>query len=69
MILLVNKYKFFVLIVDDKRLLNFLFGCKNSIERCKLILERYYSARTALPEFFAARDPMAGDIQESCDAV
>ncbi|KAJ8684186.1 hypothetical protein QAD02_019978 [Eretmocerus hayati] len=54
---------------DDKRLENFLFGCKNSLERCKLILETYFSARTALPEFFAARDPLAQDIQESCDAV
>ncbi|XP_043467223.1 alpha-tocopherol transfer protein-like isoform X1 [Leptopilina heterotoma] len=55
--------------MDDKRLENFLFGCKNSIERCKLILERYYSARTALPEFFANRDPLAKEIQECCKSV
>ncbi|XP_051158078.1 alpha-tocopherol transfer protein-like isoform X2 [Leptopilina boulardi] len=54
---------------DDKRLGNFLFGCKNSIERCKLILERYYSARTALPEFFAARDPLTKEIQDCCKII
>lgn len=55
--------------MDDKRLGNFLFGCKNSIERCKLILERYYSARTALPEFFAVRDPLIKEIQDCCETV
>ncbi|XP_011505041.1 PREDICTED: alpha-tocopherol transfer protein-like [Ceratosolen solmsi marchali] len=55
--------------MDDKRLEHFLFGCKNSIERCKLILETYFSARTALPEFFYNRDPLACDIQQNCDVV
>ncbi|XP_001604771.1 alpha-tocopherol transfer protein-like [Nasonia vitripennis] len=55
--------------MDDKRLEHFLFGCKNSIERCKLILETYFSARTALPEFFANRDPLARDIQDNCDVI
>ncbi|XP_015585582.1 alpha-tocopherol transfer protein-like [Cephus cinctus] len=55
--------------MDDDRLEKFLFGCKNSVERCKHMLERYFSARTALPEFFAARDPLSNDIQECCDAV
>ncbi|CAB0036247.1 unnamed protein product [Trichogramma brassicae] len=55
--------------MDDKRLEHFLFGCKNSVERCKKILETYFSARTALSEFFAARDPLARDVQQSCDVV
>ncbi|XP_063972270.1 alpha-tocopherol transfer protein-like [Diachasmimorpha longicaudata] len=55
--------------MDDARLEKFLFGCKNSIERCKLILERYFSARSALPEFFENRDPLGHDIQDCCDAV
>ncbi|XP_058802501.1 alpha-tocopherol transfer protein-like isoform X2 [Phymastichus coffea] len=55
--------------MDDKRLEHFLFGCKNSIERCKMIIETYYSARTALPEFFANRDPLARDIQDCCDSI
>ncbi|KAK2583869.1 hypothetical protein KPH14_001143 [Odynerus spinipes] len=55
--------------MDDDRLGNFLFGCKNSIERCKLILERYFSVRTALPELFAVRDPLAQDVQDCCDAI
>lgn len=54
---------------DDTRLERFLFGCKNSIERCKLILERYFSVRTAIPEFFAVRDPLAREIQECCEAM
>lgn len=55
--------------MDDTRLERFLFGCKNSIERCKLILERYFSVRTAIPEFFAVRDPLAREIQECCEAI
>ncbi|XP_076241573.1 alpha-tocopherol transfer protein-like [Calliopsis andreniformis] len=55
--------------MDDARLERFLFGCKNSLERCKLILERYFSVRTALPEFFAMRDPLLEDIQECCEAI
>ncbi|XP_024869429.1 uncharacterized protein LOC112453102 isoform X2 [Temnothorax curvispinosus] len=50
--------------IDDAKLERFLFNCKNSIERCKLILERYYTVRTSLPEFFAARDPLSQDIQD-----
>ncbi|KOC70981.1 Alpha-tocopherol transfer protein-like [Habropoda laboriosa] len=55
--------------MDDARLERFLFGCKNSIERCKLILERYFSVRTAIPEFFAVRDPFAREIQECCESI
>ncbi|XP_012534312.1 alpha-tocopherol transfer protein-like [Monomorium pharaonis] len=51
--------------IDDDKLGKFLFNCKNSIERCKLILERYYTVRTTLPEFFAVRDPLSKDIQDS----
>ncbi|XP_014219813.1 alpha-tocopherol transfer protein-like [Copidosoma floridanum] len=55
--------------MDDKRLEHFLFSCKNSLERCKMRLEIYFSARTALPEFFSDRDPMGRDIQDCCDNV
>ncbi|XP_029044429.1 alpha-tocopherol transfer protein-like [Osmia bicornis bicornis] len=55
--------------MDDVRLERFLFGCKNSLERCKLILERYFSVRTAIPEFFAIRDPLSQEIQECCEAI
>ncbi|XP_011165153.1 alpha-tocopherol transfer protein-like [Solenopsis invicta] len=51
--------------IDDDKLERFLFNCKNSIERCKLILERYYTVRTSFPEFFAARDPTSQDIRNS----
>ncbi|XP_032691501.1 uncharacterized protein LOC116854074 isoform X4 [Odontomachus brunneus] len=55
--------------MDNGRLERFLYGCKNSVERCKLILERYFSVRTSLPEFFAVRDPLSRDIQDCCDAI
>ncbi|XP_071570703.1 alpha-tocopherol transfer protein-like [Temnothorax nylanderi] len=55
--------------IDDAKLERFLFNCKNSIERCKLILERYYTVRTSLPEFFAARDPLSQDIQECFNTI
>ncbi|KYQ46219.1 Alpha-tocopherol transfer protein-like protein [Trachymyrmex zeteki] len=55
--------------IDDNKLERFLFNCKNSIERCKLILERYYTVRTSLPEFFTARDPLSQDIRDSFNRV
>lgn len=55
--------------MDNDRLEKFLYGCKNSIERCKLILERYYCVRTSLPEFFAVRDPLSRDAQECFDTI
>ncbi|XP_031842533.2 alpha-tocopherol transfer protein-like [Nomia melanderi] len=55
--------------MDDARLERFLFGCKNSVERCKVILERYFSVRTAIPEFFSMRDPLSEDIQRCCDST
>ncbi|KYN39545.1 Alpha-tocopherol transfer protein-like protein [Trachymyrmex septentrionalis] len=55
--------------IDDIKLERFLFNCKNSIERCKLILERYYTVRTSLPEFFAIRDPLSQDIRDSFNII
>ncbi|KAG7190770.1 hypothetical protein KM043_006841 [Ampulex compressa] len=55
--------------MDDARLERFLFGCKNSIERCKSIMEKYFQARTVLTEFFSARDPLGQDIQECCETI
>lgn len=55
--------------MDDSRLEHFLFGCKNSMERCKIILEQYFTVRTALTEFFAVRDSLAPEIQDCCNAI
>lgn len=55
--------------MDDKRLEHFLFGCKNSVERCKQILEKYFSVHTMLPEFFAVRDPYSQEIQDICGVM
>ncbi|KAL6445570.1 hypothetical protein ACFW04_000839 [Cataglyphis niger] len=55
--------------IDDGKLGRFLYNCKNSVERCKLILERYYTVRTSLPEFFTPRDPLSQDIQDSVGVV
>ncbi|XP_069691387.1 retinol-binding protein pinta-like [Periplaneta americana] len=49
---------------DSQCLLNFLRGCKFSLERTKSKLDMYYTFRTALPEFFSRRDPMLPEIQE-----
>ncbi|CAD6237715.1 GSCOCG00008316001-RA-CDS [Cotesia congregata] len=32
-------------------------------------MERYFTARTALPEFFLQRDPMSRDVQECCKVI
>ncbi|XP_029164450.1 alpha-tocopherol transfer protein-like [Nylanderia fulva] len=55
--------------IDDGKLGRFLYNCKNSVEKCKLILERYYTVRTSLPEFFTDRDPLSRDIQDSVSVV
>lgn len=51
--------------IDDIRLERFLYGCKFSLERTKKILDKYYTVRTGIPEFFGNRDPMERQFQES----
>lgn len=41
---------------DDQFLIAFLRGCKYSLERAKEKIDMYYTVRTAIPEFFSARD-------------
>ncbi|XP_025271064.1 alpha-tocopherol transfer protein-like isoform X2 [Camponotus floridanus] len=55
--------------IDDVKLERFLYNCKNSVEKCKLILERYYTVRTSMPEFFTVRDPLSRDIQDCVGVV
>ncbi|XP_071443165.1 alpha-tocopherol transfer protein-like [Hetaerina americana] len=50
--------------IDDQRLMTFLRGCKFSLEKTKRKLDMYYTMRTALPEFFANRDPTRPEIQQ-----
>uniref|UniRef100_A0A182QUH0 CRAL-TRIO domain-containing protein n=1 Tax=Anopheles farauti TaxID=69004 RepID=A0A182QUH0_9DIPT len=42
---------------DDQFLVNFLRGCKYSLEKTKEKLDNYYTVKTAIPEFFDNRDP------------
>ncbi|GLH01798.1 Retinol-binding protein pinta [Gryllus bimaculatus] len=48
---------------DDQFLVAFLRGAKFSLERAKEKLDAYYTLRSALPDFFANRDPAAPAIQ------
>lgn len=48
---------------DDQWILNFLRGCKFSLDRTKEKLDNFYTVRSALPEFFAKRDPLSSEIQ------
>ncbi|KAK7861880.1 hypothetical protein R5R35_002847 [Gryllus longicercus] len=48
---------------DDQFLVAFLRGSKFSLERAKEKLDAYYTLRSALPEFFANRDPADPAIQ------
>lgn len=48
---------------DSQWLITFLRGCKFSLERTKSKIEMFYTLRTALPEFYANRDPMLPEIQ------
>ncbi|KAF5308783.1 hypothetical protein FQR65_LT06016 [Abscondita terminalis] len=49
---------------DDRWLYMFLRGCKFSIQKTKYKIEKYYTLKTALPEFFGNRDPLLPKIQE-----
>lgn len=44
---------------DDQSLVNFLRGSKFSLERAKEKIDLYYTVRTAMPDMFKGRDPMA----------
>lgn len=49
---------------DDQFLIAFLRGCKYSLERAKEKIDTYYTVRSAIPEFFQARDPNDAKLQE-----
>ncbi|KAK5646480.1 hypothetical protein RI129_004944 [Pyrocoelia pectoralis] len=49
---------------DEQWILNFLRGCKFSLEKSKQKLECYYTFKTLVPEFFSNRDPLLPEIQE-----
>ncbi|XP_065226037.1 uncharacterized protein LOC135849496 isoform X2 [Planococcus citri] len=51
-------------IEDEEWLTNFLLRCKNSLERTKKALERYYTTRVTMPEVFQDRDPCTKEIKE-----
>lgn len=44
---------------DDQHLISFLRGTKFSLERAKQKYDLYYTVRSALPEIYQKRDPMA----------
>lgn len=48
---------------DDQFLVNFLRGCKYSLEKTKEKLDNYYTVKTAIPEFFDNRDPDNESLQ------
>ncbi|ETN67653.1 multiple wing hair [Anopheles darlingi] len=48
---------------DDQFLVNFLRGCKYSLEKTKEKLDNYYTVKTAIPEFFENRDPCNEALQ------
>ncbi|XP_053962519.1 alpha-tocopherol transfer protein-like [Anastrepha ludens] len=41
---------------DDQFLLSFLRGCKYSLEKAKLKVDKFYTLRTKYPEFFTVND-------------
>lgn len=51
--------------LDAVFLLNYLRGCKYSLEKAKQKIDLAFTLRNALPEFFSGWDPMLPDIQEA----
>jgi hypothetical protein len=43
---------------DDQFLVNFLRGCKYSLEKAKHKLDLFYTVRTHAPDLIANRDPL-----------
>ncbi|XP_050441971.1 alpha-tocopherol transfer protein-like [Adelges cooleyi] len=52
---------------DERRIKLYLIMCKNSLERAKEALDRYYTIKTSAPEFYAARDPTSPELTQSRD--
>lgn len=50
--------------MDDWNILRFLRGCKFSLERTKEKLDMFYTCKTAVPEWFANRDPDQPKMRE-----
>ena len=51
--------------VDSIFLLNYLRGCKYSLEKAKQKIDLAFTLRNALPEFFSGWDPMQPEMQEA----
>ncbi|KAF4527165.1 hypothetical protein B566_EDAN007183 [Ephemera danica] len=54
-------------IMDDKMMLRFLHGAKYSMERCKQLLDMYFTVRSCAPEFFAERDISSPEMKRALD--
>ncbi|KAF5291258.1 hypothetical protein FQR65_LT11436 [Abscondita terminalis] len=50
--------------LDDESLINFVKGCKWSIQRTKEKIDCFYSTRTLFPEYFNNRDPFNSQTQK-----
>ncbi|KAK4879671.1 hypothetical protein RN001_007817 [Aquatica leii] len=50
--------------LDDQYILNFLRGCKFSLQKTKEKLDMFYTMKSLLPEFYKDRDPFRPEIQE-----
>ncbi|XP_069698959.1 alpha-tocopherol transfer protein-like [Periplaneta americana] len=42
---------------DEARVESLFLRCKASVERCKEVIDMYYTVRSAIPEIFCNRDP------------
>lgn len=52
--------------LDDQFLINMLRGCKFSLEKTKEKLDQYWTMKSAIPDFFADRDPKNNSIEKVC---
>lgn len=49
---------------DEEILTHCLLRCKNSMEKCKIVLEAYYTLKSAMPEIYDNRDPYQPNIEQ-----
>lgn len=54
----------FFFFTDKEFLTNFLIGCKNSLEKAKVSLNKYYIFKTKSPEIYMNRDPCSEEFKK-----
>ncbi|XKL68337.1 hypothetical protein PGB90_003828 [Kerria lacca] len=56
-------------VTDEEFLMHCIMRCKNSLEKTKQVLDRYYTIRAVMPEVYDNRDPDSPTVEFSMKAL